>query len=94
MTERHVHAEYHHRRALVLGAARDAELVGILAWNRLQQGALAEARTLYNEALAAAPTIVTLLRGAALTAELERDFPRALDLPGLAPRAWRRRIRR
>ena len=86
VTERHVHAEYHHRRALVLGAARDAELVGILAWNRLQQGALAEARTLYNEALAAAPSVVTLLRGAALTAELERDFPRALDLLARAAR--------
>jgi len=47
--------EYHYRRVLELSGARDPILLANLAWNLKTQGRMAEARTLNQESVAAAP---------------------------------------
>src|SRR5580704_13035013 len=55
--------EYHYRRVLDLSGARDPILLANLAWNLKTQGRMAEARTLYEESVAAAPEIKQTLLG-------------------------------
>jgi tetratricopeptide (TPR) repeat protein len=50
--------EYHYRKVLELSRQRDPILLANLAWNLKNQGKMEEARTLYEESVAAAPTIL------------------------------------
>jgi tetratricopeptide (TPR) repeat protein len=76
--------EFHYRRALDLTRARDPILVANLAWNLKNQGRMAEARTLYEEAVAQAPEVVQTLLGWARLEEADRDLGAA---DGLLDRA-------
>ena len=69
--------EYHYRRVLELTGQRDPILLANLAWNLKSQGRMAEARTLYEESVAAAPEIRQTLIGFARLEEADRDFPAA-----------------
>lgn len=73
-------AEFHYRRALELSENRDAILLANLAWNLKNQGRMEESRTLYEESLAAAPTIHQTLLGWARMEEADRNFERAAEL--------------
>ncbi len=81
--------EFHYRRALALSGARDPILLANLAWALKGQGKMAEARTLYEESLAAAPDVVPTLNGYSRMEEADRNFGAAealLDrLEALAP---------
>jgi tetratricopeptide (TPR) repeat protein len=72
--------EYHYRRVLALTGQRDPILLANLAWNLKNQGRVAEARALYAESLAAAPSIPQTLNGAAQLEEADRDFEAATAL--------------
>ncbi len=79
--------EYHYRRVLELSPARDPILLANLAWNLKNQGRMREARTLYRESLAAAPTVRQTLLGLAKLEEADRRFDAAravLDLSDIA----------
>ena len=81
--------EYHYRRVLELSGARDPILLANLAWNLKTQGRMAEARTLYEESVAAAPDIKQTLLGWARLEEADRRFDAAAEaldrLEKLAP---------
>jgi tetratricopeptide (TPR) repeat protein len=69
--------EYHYRRVLELSQGRDAILLANLAWSLKNQGRMAEARTLYQESVAAAPEIRQTLLGFARLEEADRKFEAA-----------------
>jgi tetratricopeptide (TPR) repeat protein len=69
--------EYHYRRVLDLSGGRDPILLANLAWNLKNQGRMAEARTLYEESVAAAPTVRQTLLGFARLEEADRNFDAA-----------------
>jgi len=81
--------EYHYRRALELLGRRGPIILANLAWNLKNQGKMAEARTLYEEALALGPDILQTAIGWARMEETDRNFARAdvlLDAAeGIAP---------
>jgi tetratricopeptide (TPR) repeat protein len=66
--------EYHYRRVLELTAQRDPVLLANLAWNLKNQGRMQEARTLYQESVAAAPKVRQTLLGFARLEEADRSF--------------------
>jgi tetratricopeptide (TPR) repeat protein len=66
--------EYHYRRVLELTDQRDPVLLANLAWNLKNQGRMQEARTLYQESVAAAPKIRQTLLGFARLEEADRNF--------------------
>jgi Flp pilus assembly protein TadD len=66
--------EYHYRRVLDLTGQRDPILLANLAWNLKNQGRMAEARTLYEESVAAAPEIRQTMIGFARLEEADRNF--------------------
>ena len=66
--------EYHYRRALELADQRGAVLLANLAWNLKNQGKMEEARALYEESLAADPTILQTVLGWARLEEADRHF--------------------
>jgi Tfp pilus assembly protein PilF len=69
--------EYHYRRVLELSPMRDPILLANLAWNLKNQGRMSEARALYHESLAAAPTVRQTLLGFARLEEADRQFDAA-----------------
>lgn len=69
--------EFHYRRVLALTGARDPILLANLAWNLKNQGRMEEARTLYEESVAAAPDIRQTLLGFARLEEADRRFDAA-----------------
>jgi tetratricopeptide (TPR) repeat protein len=69
--------EYHYRRVLELTGQRDPVLIANLAWNLKNQGRMEEARTLYEESVAAAPKIRQTLLGFARLEEADRKFAAA-----------------
>src|SRR5262249_822891 len=69
--------ESHYRKALALAKARDPILLGDLAWNLRNQGRMAEARKLYEEAVALAPHLLGNVLGWTRTEEADRNFERA-----------------
>jgi tetratricopeptide (TPR) repeat protein len=72
--------EYHYRRVLELTGQRDPILLANLAWNLKNQGRMPEARTLYEESVAAAPDIRQTLLGFARLEEADRHFDAAADI--------------
>ena len=50
--------EYHYRKVIALSGRRDPILLANLAWNLKNQGRIAEARALYEEASAAGPEVL------------------------------------
>ncbi len=72
--------EYHYRRVLELTGQRDPILLANLAWNLKNQGRMPEARTLYEESVAAAPDIRQTLLGFARLEEADRHFDAAGDI--------------
>jgi tetratricopeptide (TPR) repeat protein len=71
--------EYHYRKVLELTRRRDPATIANLAWNLKNQGRIDEARTLYEEAVAADPSLHALL-GWARMEEADRNLDRALEL--------------
>ena len=69
--------EYHYRQVLELSGTRDPILIANLAWNLKNQGRMEEARTLYEESVAAAPDIKQTLMGWARLEEADREFDAA-----------------
>ena len=69
--------EYHYRKVLELSEGRDPILLANLAWNLKNQGRMEEARALYKESVAAAPTIRQTLLGWARLEEADRKFDAA-----------------
>jgi tetratricopeptide (TPR) repeat protein len=69
--------EYHYRRAFELTGQRDPILVANLAWNLKGQGRMKEARSLYEESVAAAPEVRQTLLGFARLEEADRNFAAA-----------------
>ena len=69
--------EYHYRQVLELSGQRDPILLANLAWNLKNQGRMEEARTLYEESIAAAPEIKQTLLGWARLEEADRQFAAA-----------------
>ena len=69
--------EYHYRQVLELSGQRDPILLANLAWNLKNQGRMEEARTLYEESIAAAPEIKQTLMGWARLEEADRQFAAA-----------------
>ena len=69
--------EYHYRQVLELSGGRDPILLANLAWNLKNQGRMEEARTLYEESVAAAPDIKQTLLGWARLEEADRQFAAA-----------------
>ncbi|MGA2289499.1 sulfotransferase [Bradyrhizobium sp.] len=78
--------EYHYRRARELLREPSAILLANLAWNLKNQGRMAEARLLYQEAVGLDPTIFQTLYGWAQMEETDRDFARAGELLDAAER--------
>ncbi len=72
--------EYHYRRVLELTDQRDPVLLANLAWNLKNQGRMQEARTLYQESVAAAPKIRQTLLGFARLEEADRNFDGAATI--------------
>jgi Flp pilus assembly protein TadD len=71
--------EYHYRQVLELSGQRDPILLANLAWNLKNQGRMEEARTLYEESVAAAPGIKQTLLGWARLEEADRQFEAAAE---------------
>jgi tetratricopeptide (TPR) repeat protein len=69
--------EYHYRRVLELTEQRDPILLANLAWNLKNQGRMSEARSLYEESIAAAPDIRQTQLGFARLEEADRNFDAA-----------------
>lgn len=69
--------EFHYRRVLELSGTRDPIVLANLAWNLKAQGRMLEARTLYEESVAAAPAIRQSLLGWARLEEADRNFDAA-----------------
>jgi tetratricopeptide (TPR) repeat protein len=78
--------EYHYRRTIALSRQRDPILLANLAWNLKNQGRMAEARQLYEEATASGPEILQTLLGWARMEEADRNFERAAEQLGRAER--------
>src|SRR6202035_3251674 len=78
--------EYHYRKVLELSGRRDPILLSNLAWNLKNQGRMAEARALYEEAVAAAPDILQTLLGWARLEEADRNVEAAAELLDRAER--------
>jgi Tfp pilus assembly protein PilF len=72
--------EYHYRKVIELSGQRAPILLANLAWNMKQQGRMAEARELYEEAAAAGPEQLQTLLGWARMEEADRNFERAGEL--------------
>src|SRR5271155_5903800 len=72
--------EYHYREVIALSARRDPIVLANLAWNLKNQGRIAEARSLYEEATAAGPEVLQTLLGWARMEEADRNFERAAEL--------------
>src|SRR6185437_15471300 len=72
--------EYHYRRVLELTGQRDPILLANLAWNLKNQGRMPEARTLYEESVAAAPDVRQTLLGFARLEEADRNFDAAAGI--------------
>jgi tetratricopeptide (TPR) repeat protein len=72
--------EYHYRQVLALTEERDPVLLANLAWNLKNQGKMDEARALYEESTAAAPTILQTLLGYSRLEETDRNFARANEI--------------
>ncbi len=72
--------EYHYRRVLELIERSDALVLANLAWNLKNQGRMAEARALYEEAVKLAPDVLQTLLGWARLEEADRDFAAASGL--------------
>ena len=71
--------EYHYRKVLELTRGRNPMTLANLAWNLKNQGRIDELRALYEEAVAAEPSLQTLL-GWARMEEADRNLDRALEL--------------
>ncbi|WP_459697412.1 tetratricopeptide repeat-containing sulfotransferase family protein [Acidisoma sp. C75] len=80
--------EYHYRQVLALSNARDPILLANLAWNLKNQGRMAEARSLYEESLAAAPLVRQTLIGFARLEEADRRFEAAAAILDRAEAAF------
>jgi tetratricopeptide (TPR) repeat protein len=78
--------EYHYRQALELTRGRDPILIANLAWNLKNQGRMEEARTLYQESVAAAPEVLQTLLGWARLEEADRNLEVAAELLDRAER--------
>ena len=72
--------EYHYRRALELADRRGPILLANLAWNLKNQGKMAEARALYEESMAADPSVLQTVLGFARLEEADRNFEKAAEL--------------
>ena len=72
--------EFHYRRVMEVDGKRDPIVLANLAWCLKQQGRLDEARSLYEESLAAAPDVLQTLLGFARLEEADRRFARASAL--------------
>jgi tetratricopeptide (TPR) repeat protein len=72
--------EFHFRRALELAGDRDPATLGNLALALKGQGKMQATRSLYMEALAAAPDNVHILLGLARLEEADRNLQTAFDL--------------
>ena len=81
-TNRPQAGEYHYRRVLELTGNRDPILLANLGWNLKNQGRMAEARSLYQESLAAAPHIRQTLIGYVRLEEADRRFAAAAETLG------------
>jgi tetratricopeptide (TPR) repeat protein len=71
--------EYHYRKVLELTRGRNPMTLANLAWNLKNQGRIDESRALYEEAVAAEPSLHALL-GWARMEEADRNLDRALEL--------------
>ena len=80
--------EYHYRRVLELSTSRDPILLANLAWCLKNQGRMAEARTLYEESIAAAPEIRQTLMGFARLEEADRKFDAAGNILDRMEALW------
>jgi tetratricopeptide (TPR) repeat protein len=80
--------EYHYRKVLELTGTRDPILLANLAWNLKNQGRMAEARTLYQESVAAAPDIRQTLLGWARLEEADRQFEAAGEVLDRMQALW------
>jgi tetratricopeptide (TPR) repeat protein len=72
--------EHHYRRVIALSGRRDPIVLANLAWNLKNQGRIAEARCLYEEASGAGPEVLQTLLGWARMEEADRNFERAAEL--------------
>jgi len=72
--------EYHYRKVIALSGRRDPIVLANLAWNLKNQGRIAEARSLYEEASVAGPEVLQTLLGWARMEEADRNFERASEL--------------
>src|SRR6516165_5944894 len=72
--------EHHYRKVIALSNRRDPIVLANLAWNLKNQGRIAEARSLYEEATAGGPEILQTLLGWARMEEADRNFERASEL--------------
>lgn len=70
-------AEFHYRRVMELSRERDPILVANLAWNLKEQGKIAEARRLYEEAAEAAPDVFQTWLGWGQLEEVDGNYPAA-----------------
>jgi Flp pilus assembly protein TadD len=87
-TNRPQAGEYHYRRVLDLTGQRDPILLANLGWNLKSQGRMEEARALYRESLAAAPSIRQTLIGYVRLEEADRRFDTATETLDLAQAAY------
>jgi tetratricopeptide (TPR) repeat protein len=72
--------EYHYRKVIGLSGRRDPIVLANLAWNLKNQGRIAEARGLYEEATADGSEVLQTLLGWARMEEADRNFTRADEL--------------
>jgi len=72
--------EYHYRKVVALSGQRDPIVLANLAWNLKNQGRMAEARSLYEEAAANGSEVLQTLLGWARMEEADRNFERAAEL--------------
>lgn len=72
--------EHHYRKVILLSGRRDPIVLANLAWNLKNQGRIAEARSLYEEATAEGPEVLQTLLGWARMEEADRNFERAAEL--------------
>ncbi|HEX3953915.1 MAG TPA: sulfotransferase [Stellaceae bacterium] len=72
--------EYHYRKVIEISRAREPIVLANLAWNLKNQGKMAEARQLYEEASSAAPDVMLTWLGWSRMEEADRNFERAAEL--------------
>lgn len=80
--------EYHYRRVLALSGGRDPIVLANLAWNLKNQGRMEEARALYHESSAAAPTIHPTMLGWARLEEADRKLEEAAKVLDRMDAQW------